>query len=62
MLADGPLSSGEFLPELDFAGDAPEETREFALVLALSRDARFRNVGALEAPLWALSSQLEAAR
>lgn len=62
MLADGPLSSGEFLPELDLLGDAPVQTKEFALVLALSRDARFRNVGALEAPLWALSSQIEAAR
>jgi hypothetical protein len=62
MLADGPLSSGEFLPELDLPGDAPVQAKEFALILALSRDARFRNVGALEAPLWALASQIEAAR
>jgi hypothetical protein len=62
MLADGPLSSGEFLPELDLPGKASVQTKEFALVLSLSRDARFRNVGALEAPLWALTSQLEASR
>lgn len=58
MLAGGPLSTAEFLPELELTGTAANEAKEFALVMALSRDGRFRNVGALEAPLWALASQL----
>ena len=40
------------------AGCTLRQTRAIALEMALSKDERFRNVGALEAPLWTLKSQI----
>jgi hypothetical protein len=56
MLAGEPLPADQILKELDVSTDGPAETRELALELALASDARFRNVGALESPLWTLRS------
>lgn len=58
MVADGPVSTEELAGEMEFKGKPKEEACAFALVLALSGDNRFRNVGALEAPLWALTSDM----
>ena len=58
MLAGEPLPAVQILNDLDIDKSIPEETRSIALELALSSDERFRNVGALEAPLWTLKAQL----
>jgi hypothetical protein len=59
MITANPMSTADILPQLELETDAPLATQEFAVVLALSHDDRFRNVGALETPLWALATQLE---
>lgn len=58
MLAGEPLPAEQIMNDLDLDSSVPAETRAIALELALSSDGRFRNVGALEAPLWTLKSQL----
>lgn len=58
MLAGEPLPAEQILGDLDLDKKLPAETRAIALELALSADPRFRNVGALEAPLWTLESQI----
>ncbi len=58
MLAGEPLPATLILNDLDLDPKVPAETRAMALDLALARDERFRNVGALEAPLWTLRQQL----
>ena len=58
MLAGEPLPAEQILGDLDFDKQLPAETRAIALEMALSKDERFRNVGALEAPLWTLKSQI----
>ena len=58
MLAGEPLPAEQILGDLDLDKKLPAETRAIALELALSKDERFRNVGALEAPLWTLKSQV----
>lgn len=57
MLGGEPLPAEQILPELDLDDDLPAETRAMALEVSLAQDDRFRNVGALESPLWALASQ-----
>jgi len=57
MLAGTALPGRQLLKELELDASVPEETRLLALELALVDDPRFRNVGALESPLWALASQ-----
>lgn len=54
LLADEPLPADQLLREIDLDDSVPEATRAMALDLALSADSRFRNVGALESPLWTL--------
>lgn len=56
MLAGEPQPAKRILKDLDVDKSAPEATRELALDLALSADKRFRNVGAIEAPLWTLAT------
>ncbi|MBK6770329.1 MAG: hypothetical protein IPG72_15235 [Ardenticatenales bacterium] len=56
MLAGEPLPAKKILKDLDVDKSAPEATRELGLDLALSTDKRFRNVGAIEAPLWTLAT------
>lgn len=58
MLAGEPLPASQILTDLDLDSKVPAATRAMALELALARDERFRNVGALEAPLWTLRQQL----
>ena len=58
MLAGEPLPASLILNDLDLDPNVPTETRAVALEMALARDERFRNVGALEAPLWTLRQQL----
>jgi hypothetical protein len=58
MLAGEPLPAAQILGDLDLDAKLPVETRALALEMALSKDERFRNVGALEAPLWTLRHQL----
>lgn len=58
MIAGEPLPAEQILGDLDFDKQLPAETRTIALEMALSKDERFRNVGALEAPLWTLKSQI----
>ncbi len=57
MLANEPLSADKLLDEIDLDGSVSEESRRLALELALEDDKRFRNVGAIESPLWTLDSQ-----
>jgi hypothetical protein len=57
MLANEPLPAEKLLEEIDLDPSAPAETRRLALELALNEDERFRNVGAIESPLWTLTSQ-----
>lgn len=57
MLAGTALPGKQLLKEIELDASVPEETRQLALELALADDPRFRNVGALESPLWALASQ-----
>ena len=57
MLANEPLTADKLLEEIELDPSAPAETRRLALELALDEDERFRNVGAIESPLWTLSSQ-----
>ncbi len=56
MLAGEPLPAEHLLKDLDLDDSVPIETRALALELALSADSRFRNVGAVEAPLWTLTT------
>lgn len=56
MLAGEPLPAERILKDLDVDKSAAQHTRELALDLALSVDKRFRNVGAIEAPLWTLAT------
>jgi hypothetical protein len=58
MLNGGPLPSAQILPELGIDESTPIETWALALDLALATDDRFRNVGAIESPLWALKTPL----
>ncbi len=58
MLAGEPLPASQILADLDLDAKLPMATRAMALELALERDERFRNVGALEEPLWTLRQQL----
>ena len=57
MLAGEPLPATQVLNDVDLDPKATIETRALALEMALSRDDRFRNVGAVEAPLWTLRHQ-----
>jgi hypothetical protein len=57
MLAGEPLPAEQILEELELDEGIPVETRALALDMALAADDRFRNVGALEAPLWTLAQQ-----
>jgi len=57
IMAGEPLPATHLLKDLDIDDSIPLETRALALELALARDPRFRNVGALESPLWTLTSQ-----
>ena len=57
MLAGEPVTVNHILGELDLGESTPEETRALAVEAALEGDDRFRNVGAFESPLWALTSQ-----
>lgn len=57
LLGGEPLPAAQILPELDLDESVPEETRAMALEIALAEDERFRNVGALESPIWALVAQ-----
>lgn len=57
MLAGEPVTVDHILGELDLGKSIPEETRVIAVEAALESDPRFRNVGAFESPLWALTSQ-----
>lgn len=56
MLAGEPLPAKRIMKDLDVDKSAPETTRELALDLSLSTDKRFRNVGAIESPLWTLAT------
>lgn len=56
MLAGEPLPAEQIMNELDLDEGIPAETRALALDMALAADDRFRNVGALESPLWTLVS------
>lgn len=56
MLAGEPLPVETLLRDVDLDDAVPLETRMFALELAMAGDARFRNVGAIESPLWALTA------
>ena len=58
MLAGEPLPASQILSDLGLDKKTPEETRAIALELSLAADERFRNVGALESPLWTLTAQL----
>lgn len=58
MLAGEPLPGDQILRELDVDASVPLATRALALDTALSADDRFRNVGAVEAPLWTVTAQL----
>ncbi len=58
MLAGEPLPVEHLLRDVDLDESIPLETRSLALELSLAGDPRFRNVGALESPLWTLSSQI----
>jgi hypothetical protein len=49
-----PLPTAGFLNDLDFAKEAPQATREFALNVALNNDERFDDVGAAGQVLWYL--------
>ena len=51
-----PLPAEHLLKDLDLDDSVPLETRALALELSLQADSRFRNVGAVEAPLWALTA------
>lgn len=57
MLAGEPTPASRLLEEIELDAAAPAETRTLALELSLDEDERFRNVGALESPLWALDAQ-----
>lgn len=57
MLAGEPTPAGRLLEEIELDASVPAEARMLALELALDEDERFRNVGALESPLWALETQ-----
>lgn len=56
MLAGEPLPAERILKDLDVDKSAPLATRTLAVDLVLSGDKRFRNVGAIEAPLWTLAT------
>jgi hypothetical protein len=56
MLAGEPLPSEQILTDLDLDNTVPIETRALALDIALADDDRFRNVGAIESPLWTLKA------
>jgi hypothetical protein len=58
MLAGEPLPAEQILRELDLDGSLPAETRVMALEAALAADERFRNVGAIESPLWTVTTPL----
>ena len=55
MLAGEPLPAEQLLKDLDLDESIPLETRALAVEMALAADPRFRNVGALESPLWILN-------
>lgn len=57
MLAGEPVPAEQLLRDVEIDESVPLDTRALALELALVADPRFRNVGALESPLWTLSSQ-----
>jgi hypothetical protein len=57
MLGGEPLPAEQILPELELDEAIPDETQAMALEIALAEDERFRNVGALESPLWTLTTQ-----
>ena len=56
MLAGEPLPADRILKDLDVDKSAPLAARTLAVDLVLSGDKRFRNVGAIEAPLWTLAT------
>lgn len=56
MFADKPVTTDQILADLDLDDSIPIETRRLAVEQKLAEDGRFRNVGAVEAPLWALKS------
>jgi hypothetical protein len=58
MLAGEPLPAEQILRELDLDTSVPAATRSLALDTALGTDERFRNVGAIEAPLWTVTASL----
>ena len=57
MLAGEPLPASQIVTELDMDDAVPVEARALALSMSLAEDERFRNAGAIEAPLWALAGQ-----
>ena len=57
MLAGEALPARKLLDEIELDASVPEETRLLAVEFALAEDERFRNVGALESPLWTLATQ-----
>jgi hypothetical protein len=58
MLAGEPLAAEQILADLDLDAKVPQETRAMALELALAKDERFRNIGAVDSPLWAIRNQI----
>ncbi len=58
MLAGEPVPAAQILKELDLDPSLPVETRAMALEAAMAGDERFRNVGAIESPLWTVTTQL----
>jgi hypothetical protein len=58
MLAGEPLPGEQILRELDIDTSVPVATRVLALDTTLANDDRFRNVGAVESPLWTVTAQL----
>lgn len=59
VIAGEALPTERFLEEVELPEDIPFETQLFSLNLALSKDKRFTNVGAISKPLWALAYQEE---
>lgn len=49
-----PLTTAEFLPDLDLPAEVPEEIRVFSLNHALDQDVRFDNVGDRGRDIWYL--------
>jgi len=57
MLAGEAVPTSQLLEEIELDPSASADARGMALELGLGADARFRNVGAYESPLWGLATQ-----